>query len=134
MENLSRQLKTTTKVSSVLERNTKEYGKQYLFDDKDDTCWNSDQGLPQWVWVEFESPVCLKAMEIQFQGGFAGQECVLTAESEECRFYPKDNNSLQHFEIPEIKSKSFKLIIEKSTDFFGRIIIYKMNLLGNKLE
>ena len=30
-------------VSSVLERNKKEYGKQYLYDDREDTCWNSDQ-------------------------------------------------------------------------------------------
>ena len=30
-------------VSSVLDRNKKEYGKQYLYDAREDTCWNSDQ-------------------------------------------------------------------------------------------
>jgi len=30
-------------VSSVLDRNAKEYGKKYLLDGREDTCWNSDQ-------------------------------------------------------------------------------------------
>ena len=30
-------------VSSVLDRNAKEYGKQFLYDGREDTCWNSDQ-------------------------------------------------------------------------------------------
>lgn len=30
-------------VSSVLDRNAKEYGKKFLLDDREDTCWNSDQ-------------------------------------------------------------------------------------------
>ena len=30
-------------VSSVLDRNAKEYGKQFLLDGEEDTCWNSDQ-------------------------------------------------------------------------------------------
>ena len=39
------------KVSSVLNRNVKEFGKQFLFDGKEDTCWNSDQGTPQLIQV-----------------------------------------------------------------------------------
>lgn len=31
------------RVSSVLGRDVKSYGKQYLFDGSDETCWNSDQ-------------------------------------------------------------------------------------------
>lgn len=30
-------------VSSVLNRDAKQYGKKFLFDENDDTCWNSDQ-------------------------------------------------------------------------------------------
>jgi hypothetical protein len=29
-------------VSSVLNKNAKEYGKKFLYDGKDETCWNSD--------------------------------------------------------------------------------------------
>ena len=31
------------RVSSVLNKNAKEYGKQYMTDNCDDTCWNSAQ-------------------------------------------------------------------------------------------
>ena len=30
-------------VSSVLSADTKQYGKKFLIDDDDDTCWSSDQ-------------------------------------------------------------------------------------------
>ena len=31
------------RVSSVLNRDVKQFGKKFLFDGHDDTCWNSDQ-------------------------------------------------------------------------------------------
>ena len=31
------------KVSSVLNRQVREYGKIFMFDGREDTCWNSDQ-------------------------------------------------------------------------------------------
>ena len=31
------------RVSSVLNRDVKEYGKKFMFDGNDETCWNSDQ-------------------------------------------------------------------------------------------
>ena len=33
------------RVSSVLNKDTKSYGKQFLCDGKEETCWNSDQVL-----------------------------------------------------------------------------------------
>ena len=35
--------KVKLSVSSVLDRNAKEYGKKFLLDGEEDTCWNSDQ-------------------------------------------------------------------------------------------
>ena len=43
-----------SKVSSVLNRNVKEFGKKHLFDGNEDTCWNSEQGSPQWIHIVFE--------------------------------------------------------------------------------
>ena len=43
-------------VSSVLDRNGKEYGKQFLLDGEEDTCWNSDQ-------VIRETPVGQRAIQ-----------------------------------------------------------------------
>lgn len=34
---------TRVAVSSVLNRDVKTYGKKLMFDDDEDTCWNSDQ-------------------------------------------------------------------------------------------
>ena len=36
-------------VSSVLNRDVKQYGKKYMFDGNDDTCWNSDQVRFCWL-------------------------------------------------------------------------------------
>uniref|UniRef100_A0A4X2M8B4 Nuclear receptor 2C2 associated protein n=1 Tax=Vombatus ursinus TaxID=29139 RepID=A0A4X2M8B4_VOMUR len=34
---------TVSRVSSVLNRDVKQFGKKNLFDEQDETCWNSDQ-------------------------------------------------------------------------------------------
>lgn len=34
---------TRVRVSSVLNRDCSHYGKKYMFDKNEDTCWNSDQ-------------------------------------------------------------------------------------------
>lgn len=55
------------RVSSVLGRNTRELGKQHLFDGSAETCWNSDQGMPQWVALRWPSPVQVTTIIAQFQ-------------------------------------------------------------------
>nr|XP_045601532.1 uncharacterized protein LOC123760101 isoform X1 [Procambarus clarkii] len=55
------------RVSSVLGKNTRELGKQHLFDDSPETCWNSDQGTPQWVALRWKDPVLVTAITAQFQ-------------------------------------------------------------------
>uniref|UniRef100_A0AAQ4RBY3 Nuclear receptor 2C2-associated protein n=1 Tax=Gasterosteus aculeatus aculeatus TaxID=481459 RepID=A0AAQ4RBY3_GASAC len=34
---------TQSRVSSVLNRDVKQYGKKFMFDCNEETCWNSDQ-------------------------------------------------------------------------------------------
>lgn len=93
-------------------------------------------------------------MKILFQGGFAGkvnqhvfqliniQDCqFLFRDSEEvkefkelCPFYPEDKNSLQVFPITEDKPLiSLKILFNKSTDFYGRIVVYQLDVLGAAL-
>ncbi|NXR30927.1 NR2CA protein, partial [Zosterops hypoxanthus] len=89
------------RVSSVLHRDVKHFGKQHLFDGSDETCWNSDQGTSQWVTLDFPSPVKVSQLHIQFQGGFSSRLCTL----EGCRtgeelvkiseLYPQDNHTMQ---------------------------------------
>lgn len=125
------------RVSSVLNKDTKAYGKQFLSDGKEETCWNSDQGN-QWIMVSFKNPVKIKKVEIKFQGGFASSQVELElikpdkSSTKVSQFYPEDINSLQTFEIKdEAEScECYRMKFEKMTDFFGRIIIYNLQMYG----
>nr|XP_006640085.1 PREDICTED: nuclear receptor 2C2-associated protein [Lepisosteus oculatus] len=66
---------TVSRVSSVLNRDVKQFGKKYMFDSDEETCWNSDQGSPQWVLLDFPQAVRVSELQVQFQGGFAGKTC-----------------------------------------------------------
>ncbi len=45
-----------------------------MFVEDSDTCWNSDQGLPQYVFIDFQKMVQVNSIHLTFQGGFVGQE------------------------------------------------------------
>lgn len=135
MINLLNQCKFECRVSSVLNKDVRSYGKKHMFDDGSDTCWNSDAGTPQWIVINFHSAHTLREFALEFQGGFAGKHCHLEAGSGEKdvvlvqAFYPEDVNSLQTFKLSEPRTaKTFKFVFNESTDFFGRIIIYKLSL------
>nr|ACI67540.1 Nuclear receptor 2C2-associated protein [Salmo salar] len=68
---------TQSRVSSVLNRDVKQFGKKYMFDSNEETCWNSDQGDSQWVTLEFPQPVRVSELKVRFQGGFSGKTCRL---------------------------------------------------------
>lgn len=54
----------------MLNHDTTEYGKKHLFDGKPETCWNSEPGTPQYIQIEFASPVSVRQLVILGQGGF----------------------------------------------------------------
>ncbi|XP_075380152.1 nuclear receptor 2C2-associated protein isoform X1 [Mycteria americana] len=70
---------TATRVSSVLNRDVKQFGKKHMFDASEETCWNSDQGTCQWVTLDFPRTVKVSQFHIQFQGGFSSRLCTLEA-------------------------------------------------------
>ncbi|KAF2352912.1 Galactose-binding domain-like, partial [Trinorchestia longiramus] len=127
------------RVSSVLQRNVKEVGKQFMFDGDPSTCWNSDQGSPQWVTLRWPQPVSLNSVTAQFQGGFCGsRETLVQVWKEEakqwldlCPWYLEDCGSEQKLQLPAATSTSMlRLFFPSSTDFFGRIILYKLDVFG----
>ncbi|GFS07843.1 nuclear receptor 2C2-associated protein-like [Elysia marginata] len=129
-----------TRVSSVLNKDVKQFGKKYLFDGDEETCWNSDQGSPQWIIVDFSESVSISQLDIQFQGGFVGKTCwVETVQSGQenfnrvLSFHPQDTNKSQVFPLSDTSSSvtSLKIVFDSSTDFFGRITIYKLDILSN---
>ncbi|NXN93968.1 NR2CA protein, partial [Rhinopomastus cyanomelas] len=131
---------TATRVSSVLNRDGKLFGKKNMFDGSEETCWNSDQGRCQWVTLDFPRTVKVSQLHLQFQGGFSSQLCTL----EGCRageqpvkiaeLYPEDTNALQiSFAVEETVLDRLKVTFESSTDFFGRIVVYQLEVLGERL-
>ncbi|KAG0327297.1 Nuclear receptor 2C2-associated protein [Dissophora globulifera] len=95
------------KVSSVLNRETSLYGKQFLTDNSEETCWNSEAGTPQFIVVDFGRKVQVDTIQLMFQGGFPVPECGETSR--------------------------IKIVFESSTDFFGRITVYKLDILGRDI-
>ena len=131
----------SAKVSSVLNKNVREYGKKFLFDNCDDTCWNSDQGSPQFISLNFQRQPLeqISQVQIQFQGGFVGTHCHFLINEETKRdFFPEDSSKLQTFNlVPQQENNdpkfhcpitSLKIVFGGSTDFFGRITIYHLKL------
>ncbi|NWV42247.1 NR2CA protein, partial [Grantiella picta] len=144
------------RVSSVLNRDVKQFGKQHLFDGSEETCWNSDQGTSQWVTLDFPRPVKVSQLHLQFQGGFSSRLCTL----EGCRtgeelvkiseLYPQDSHAMQ-ISFPRMMGGGFggffgdfsiveETVLDKlritfgsSTDFFGRIVVYHLGVLGERL-
>ncbi|PSN55940.1 Nuclear receptor 2C2-associated protein [Blattella germanica] len=136
MTSILKQGEFSCRVSSVLNKDVKQFGKKYLFDGNDETCWNSDQGSPQWITLDLEKEEIIETFLIQFQGGFVGHDCYIEAKLANGMqimepFYPEDINSLQIFKLKEaISSKQIKIVFNESTDFFGRIVIYKLDVLS----
>ncbi|KAB0395209.1 hypothetical protein E2I00_019614, partial [Balaenoptera physalus] len=94
------------------------FGKKHLFDQDEETCWNSDQGPSQWVILEFPQRICVSQLQIQFQGGFSSRQ-----------------GRLEGSQGSEALSKivdRLKVTFEDATDFFGRVVIYHLRVLGEK--
>jgi len=114
---------TRIKVSSTLDTSL---GKSCLVDGSPETCWTSQQGLPQYIQLTFPSPVTPLRISLTFQGGFVGTTCIVTTRSQDAtswqeltRIYPEDVNRAQIFDlIAGEPVKGIKLVFEESSDFF----------------
>lgn len=118
-------------------------GKNCLVDGSAETCWTSQEGLPQHIQFRFASKVTLERVLLTFQGGFVGTKCAVQAlvESERpswntlTHVYPEDVNRQQKFELDLVSAlpdgtDGIRLVFERSSDFFGRITIYDLKLQG----
>jgi hypothetical protein len=116
-------------VSSVFGKDHKTFGKKHLFDGREDTCWNSDQGLPQHVTVKFEQPQRIRAVRYVSQGGFCPRELVIHIDGvERARAEMLDSNKEEVVEV-EGEGEVVKVEFVKSSDLFGRIVMYKFEVL-----
>lgn len=142
------------KVSSVLNRSSEFQAKNMLIDD--DSCWNSAGAEPgkensgQWLLLEFlgDSYVDVGDISIQFQGGFVGSEGIVECGVKKDALHRvcqldhvraiEDSNEVQSWKIPEEKKatcksiKFLRITFPSSTDFFGRVTIYRLFVSGNR--
>ena len=125
--------------SSTLNEDEDTYGAQHCIDQEALTCWNSDGGSPQQLTLQLAAAATVAAVELTFQGGFVGQAMQLatcspgSAEwSAAGSFEPEDCNVAQLFQLPQQRSGVLQLRITfgGSTDFYGRVTIYKAVCLG----
>lgn len=111
------------------------------------------------VQLSFTSPVDVSSLLLTFQGGFVGKSLLLSATTVSSpkkfvsitNWEPKDVNLEQRFDVPtsssaegeqggEGKEKAvtqvgkevtnLKITFPSSTDFYGRITLYKLDVLG----
>ncbi|KAL7640743.1 UNVERIFIED_CONTAM: hypothetical protein RMT77_009018 [Armadillidium vulgare] len=135
--------KCELKTSTVLNKNSKEYGKQFLIDGSDETCWCSDSGIPQWVAIKWDKPVNVFKIEAKFQGGFCGnRDTTIEAWDDEAKSW----KLIENWPLEDIGSKQtltlkehhrvtrLRLLFNSSTDFFGRIIMYELSIWGENSD
>uniref|UniRef100_A0A670Y3A1 Nuclear receptor 2C2 associated protein n=1 Tax=Pseudonaja textilis TaxID=8673 RepID=A0A670Y3A1_PSETE len=111
----------------------------------EETSWNSDQGAIQWLTMEFPQTVQASQIQIQFQGGFASQKLILQGAL--CYYFGGFyfySISIRHllflnscffysFPFKAEPLDKLKITFQNSSDFFGRIIVYHLDILGQKL-
>ncbi|XP_043909853.1 BLOC-1-related complex subunit 8 isoform X2 [Protopterus annectens] len=109
---------TESRVSSVLNRDTKQFGKKFLFDNNEETCWSSDQGSTQWVLLEFPQTVNVSELLIQFQGGFAGRLCRLevTDRFTESMYVLANEPSVALYRLQEHVRRSLPELVQHKSD------------------
>ncbi|KAF9011081.1 hypothetical protein BDQ17DRAFT_1345437 [Cyathus striatus] len=127
--------------------------KENLIDGSPETCWTSQQGLPQFIQLGFSNRVVPKRISLTFQGGFVGTRCSLlvtlsnvnTGAKKEwqpfANIYPDDVNRAQVFDLNPIQAElvqngidTLRIMFEESSDFFGRITVYNLKLEGTILH
>ncbi|KAL7526433.1 hypothetical protein ACHAXR_001487, partial [Thalassiosira sp. AJA248-18] len=148
---------------------TRKFGPQNALDSQSDAAWKSapseDNDPLAYYEVHFNRPVNIHEMRVQFQGGFAGMDCIVYQkkqlqkttdgsdekqnsgddndgesweEFDELFVEPIDSNEVQTFPA-EIESDetttnepctALRIEFGRSTDFYGRIVIYSLELWG----
>jgi hypothetical protein len=145
--------KTVAKASSVLNRNVKLYGPMHAIDGSNwDSCWNSDgvqdndddddESSVIYFTLLFHRRVTIQSIKIQFQGGFVGSGRVFVDQTElDMDLDPDDSNALQTVDFTQDEplehhrqGQSMKFAFDSSTDFYGRVTIYRLEVWGYEAE
>ncbi|KAF7683256.1 Nuclear receptor 2C2-associated protein [Astathelohania contejeani] len=102
--------------------------KMNLFDKKEDTCWFSGHGSPQFIKLKFHTKIFINEIKLSYQLGFHCKKGKV-----------KINNSIIHdlnLEFDKniqvihifLNVDSIEVIFEESYDIHGRICIYNFEI------
>jgi len=113
--------------------------------------------------INFHRHVKISSISLLFQGGFVAEECQLhttttvssTAvpdgtgtmiaermhwkEIKDAYIEPENVNTVQNFDLEECEERNdlecsaIKLVFNSSTDFYGRVILYKVEVYGDDI-
>jgi len=114
-----------------------------MFDGKEATCWNSDQGLPQHVTIKFDEPQKgLCSVRYISQGGFCPkvrprflsriQEVTVHLDGRAVASQEMEDSNFEQtisFARCEEAVATVKVEFTRASDLFGRIIMYKFEVL-----
>ena len=100
------------------------------------------KGLPQHIQLRFSAKIIPQKLGLTFQGGFVGTRCVLHTSIENSdwqrwtEIYPEDVNRQQWFDLEGHPDgvNGLQIVFEESSDFFGRITVYDLQIRGRKLN
>ncbi|KAG7562266.1 hypothetical protein FFLO_02254 [Filobasidium floriforme] len=103
---------TVVTVSSTFDKSS---NKKNLLDGNEETCWSSQQGLPQSISLKVSKLTPITHIALTFQGGFSGTTCSVYLASDRPgkasegvdlglifggKIYPKDSNGLAPSSLP----------------------------------
>jgi len=142
------------RASSVLQNNSKVYGAAKALDCENAlTSWNSE-GSPNgkkenFIIVDFSGGgkdpnrvVKPEELCVQFQAGFAAEEIEVHAACSDSgsrwskvdEMEADDDHELQSFPLSTMeKTTALKIVFNETTDFYGRVIIYQLQVWGKEL-
>ena len=97
--------------------------------------WNSEGNAQSdtTLMIKFGRPVIPTIIKFQFQAGFSVELISLydVNNTKVAEFALEDIHDLQSFTFNAEKSyRSLKLILEHFSDFYGRVILYKLEIWG----
>ena len=139
------------RASSTWQHNTKKFGPQNALDNETEEAWKSaasEEEPLQYYEVHFKRKVHIEELRVQFQGGFVGMECIVYKknsdndeweEFEELYLDTIESNEVQTFGVELAPGQdavdsceAIRIEFGKSSDFYGRIVIYTLEVWGTE--
>ena len=124
----------------MLQRNVKVYGPMNALD-TGSSCWNSDASSDKKhsFLIDFRRLCQVHEVRMQFQAGFVAESCRVQLKKDGewidvVELEPEDTLEVQSFPVGDRQACALKLVFDDFTDFYGRVIIYRIEVWGNEIS